>query len=221
MDETDHRQNNSPKCVTSRRTLLLAVLVLAIACLAFKYGFMLSSSVANKHRDLEALAASGAKWAAKLDVPGLPNLHKVSDTLFRGAQPTEQGIKRMPELGIKTIVNLRLLHSDRKLAAQLNLNYQHIPVETWDPDSPEIVRFLKIVTDPSLAPVFVHCKHGADRTGTMCAIYRIVVEGWTKEQAIAEMTKGGFNFHSTWKNLVKCVNDLDVSDIKRRADLAE
>ncbi len=224
MDKTDGTQNSSPESVTSRRNALLvvcAVIALAVTCLAFKYGFIFSSSVANKQRDEEAHTRAGAKWAEKLDIPALPNFHRVSDVLYRGAQPTEEGIEKLAEMGVKTIVNLRLIHSDRKKAEQLGLNYEHIRVETWDPDAPEVVRFLKIVTDPNLATVFLHCKHGADRTGTMCAIYRVVVQGWTKEQAIAEMTKGGFNFHSTWKNLIKYIQNLDVGEIKRRAGLTE
>lgn len=38
-------------------------------------------------------------------------------------------------------------------------------------------------------------RHGSDRTGTMCALYRIAVQGWSKEDAIREMTAGGFGFH--------------------------
>lgn len=222
MDETESKTKTFKAGWPLRRKLVLAVcglIVFAVACLAIKYGYMVSSSVGNTERDTSTYAEASVEWAEKLDVPALPNLHKVSDTLYRGAQPSEEGIETLAKMGVKTIVNLRLLHSDRKKAEQLGLNYEHIRVETWDPDSPEVVRFLKVVADPNLAPVFVHCKHGADRTGTMCAIYRVLFQGWTKEQAISEMTKGGFNFHSTWQNLVKYVNNLDVEEIKRRAGL--
>ena len=68
-------------------------------------------------------------------------------------------------------------------------------------------------------PVFVHCLHGADRTGTMCAAYRVVVDGWTKQQAIDEMTKGGYGFHPVWANLPKFIENLDVEKIKAKAGL--
>ena len=45
------------------------------------------------------------------------------------------------------------------------------------------------MADPAKRPVFVHCKHGADRTGTMVAFYRILFEGWSKDEAIREMKK--------------------------------
>jgi protein tyrosine/serine phosphatase len=95
----------------------------------------------------------------------------------------------------------------------------HIPVKTWDPKDEQVVRFLKTVTDKNRRPVFVHCQHGADRTGTMCAIYRVAVDGWTKQQAIDEMTKGGFGFHSVWTNLPKFIEKLDVKKVKAKAGL--
>jgi hypothetical protein len=55
----------------------------------------------------------------------------------------------------------------------------------------------------------------------MCAIYRIVVEGWNKSEAIAEMTKGGFEFHSIWMNLVDYIQNLDIDEIKNAAGLSE
>ena len=69
----------------------------------------------------------------------------------------------------------------------------HIGMEAWDADEDELVEFLKVLADPANRPVFVHCKHGADRTGTAVATYRVVCQGWTKEDAIDEMRSGGFN----------------------------
>jgi len=63
----------------------------------------------------------------------------------------------------------------------------------------------------------VHCQHGADRTGMMTAIYRIAVEGWSKEDAIKEMTEGGFGFHAIWKDLPVYVRTLDVERIAAEA----
>ena len=85
----------------------------------------------------------------------------------------------------------------------------------------DVVHFLRIVTDENRRPVFVHCMHGADRTGTMCAAYRVAVDGWTKRQAIDEMTQGGFGFHSIWSNLPKLIENLDVEKIRVKAGLKQ
>jgi protein tyrosine/serine phosphatase len=155
-----------------------------------------------------------------LERPGLPNLHKVSEGLYRSAQPTAEGMALLKEMGIRTVVNLRSFHSDRDEIGETGLAYEHIYMKTWHPEDEEVVRFLQIVTDPARQPVLVHCQHGADRTGTMCALYRVAVQGWSKEEAVAEMTEGPFGFHGIHANLVAYVRDLDVEAIKRRAGLA-
>lgn len=157
-----------------------------------------------------------AKWAKKLDVAGVENFHKVCDVLYRGAQPSAEGMKNLEKTGIKTVVNLRSLHSDRDEMKGTKMGYEHITMKVWHPEEKEIVRFLKIVTSKNNQPVFVHCQYGADRTGTMCALYRIAVQGWTKDDAIEEMTKGGFGYHGVWKNLVDYVEKRDIEKIKRK-----
>ena len=90
-------------------------------------------------------------------------------------------------------------------------------VQAWEGEDEEVIDFLKVATDPARWPVFVHCQHGADRTGTMYAIYRIAIEGWSKEDAIGEMTEGEFGFHSVWYNLITYIQELDIETIKQKA----
>ncbi len=161
-----------------------------------------------------------ACWARPTDLPGVPNLHQIDANLYRSAQPTEEGMANLKQMGIKTVINLRSFHSDGNEIGSTGLAYEHIYMKAWHPEREEVVRFLKIVTDPKRTPVLVHCQHGADRTGTMCAIYQIVVQGWTKEEAIREMTEGGFGFHSVWENLPDWISELDIESIRRDAGLA-
>lgn len=126
-------------------------------------------------------------------------------------------MQNLKQKGIVTVVNLRSFHSDRDEIGETALGYEHIYMKAWHPERKEAVRFLQIVTNPKRTPVLVHCQHGADRTGTMCALYRIAVQGWTKEEAIREMTEGGFGFHGVWKNLPSWIRELDVESIKKDA----
>ncbi len=150
------------------------------------------------------------QWAEKVIKPGLPNLHKVSDFLYRGAQPTREGMRELRDMGVKTVVNLRSFHSDRDELKGLGLRYEHIFMKAWHPEMEDVVRFLKIVADTENQPVFVHCQHGADRTGLMCAVYRVAMQGWTKDEAADEMQKGGFGYHVVWENLIRYLEGLDV-----------
>ena len=202
----------------SARLRYLAVLpailiVLAGVYLVSKYGLPFGSQFGNYQRQSETIPAQ-KKWAERIELPGLPNFHKVSDDLYRGAQPTAEGMKQLKKLGIKTVVNLRSLHSDRDEIKGTALSYEHINMTTWNTEDKDVVRFLQIVTDSNCTPVFVHCQHGADRTGTMCAIYRIIIQGWSKNEAVDEMTKGGFGYHSIWQNLPDNIRKLDVEEIK-------
>jgi len=162
-----------------------------------------------------------AHWASPVQITGVPNLHKVSDSLYRSAQPTAEGMQDLKAMGIKTVINLRSFHSDRDEIGDTGLGYEHICMKAWHPEEKEVVRFLRIVTDNQKTPVLVHCQHGADRTGTMCAVYRVVVQGWTKEEAIKEMTEGGFGFHGIWDNLIQWINKLDIDKIKDEAGIKE
>jgi len=160
-----------------------------------------------------------ANWAQPVELEGVPNLHKVNERLYRSAQPTTEGMRNLKRLGIKTVVNLRSYHSDRDELGETDLEYEHITMKAWRPERKEVVRFLQIVTDPKRTPVLVHCQHGADRTGTICAVYRISVEDWTKEEALREMQYGGFGFHSVWQNLLTWIRELDIELVRKEAEI--
>ena len=158
-------------------------------------------------------------WAKPIEMKGVPNLHKVSDMVYRSAQPSEEGMRNVKAMGIETIVNLRSFHSDRDEIRNTGLAYEHIYMKAWHPEEEEAVRFFQIVTNSKRAPVLVHCQHGADRTGTMCVLYRVAVQGWSKEDAIKEMMQGGFGFHGIWDNLIHWINAVDVEGIKKRSGI--
>ena len=160
-----------------------------------------------------------ASWAQPVRIEGVPNLHKVTDGLYRSAQPTAEGIRNLKRVGIRTILNLRSFHSDQETAGDAKLDYENIPEKSWHPEEEDAVRFLQAVTDTNRTPVLVHCQHGADRTGTMCAVYRIAVQGWSKEEAIREMTEGGYGFHPLWQNLIRWIEALDVAAVRKKAGI--
>lgn len=151
-----------------------------------------------------------------MELPGLPNLHKVSDELYRGAAPTAEGIQQLKKLGVKTVIDLRSSGAADDLRGT-DMTYVQIRATAWQPDDEDVVQFLQTVMDRNHAPAFVHCQRGADRTGMMTAVYRVAVQGWTKDQAIAEMTRGGFGFYSGWQNLVRYIHDLDIEQLKQSA----
>ena len=62
--------------------------------------------------------------------------------------------------------------------------------------------------------VLIHCYHGADRTGPIAAMYRVVYQNWDIDEAKREMLHGPYGFHSIWKNLENFFTDNNVTAIK-------
>ncbi|HXF10565.1 MAG TPA: tyrosine-protein phosphatase [Desulfuromonadaceae bacterium] len=160
-----------------------------------------------------------ADWAQPRIVAGITNCYQVTSNLYRGAQPTAEGFKQLEAMGIKTVVSLRSFHSDEKKIAGTNLKSIRFEVKPWHGETEDVVDFLKVMADTNNLPVFVHCQRGADRTGMMCAMYRIVFCGWSKEQAIDEMRHGGFEFSPAWENLIRFIEKADVVALRKQAGL--
>jgi protein tyrosine phosphatase (PTP) superfamily phosphohydrolase (DUF442 family) len=184
--------------------------------LAFAWVF-LSIGMASAHA---STSKRSSMLAQPINLEGVKNLYKVSDDLYRSGQPTKAGLRNLKAMGIKTILNLRCFHWDRLFkSGEDECRYEHIYFMAWHPMVKDVVRFLRIVTDPTRTPVLLHCHRGSERAGTMVAVYRIAVQGWSKEEAIREMTEGGFGFNDYWSNLPRWVQELDIDSIREQAGI--
>ncbi|MFO0547168.1 MAG: tyrosine-protein phosphatase [Polyangiaceae bacterium] len=163
-----------------------------------------------------AAAARDPRWAHYTPEEGVPNLYKVSDGLYRSGQPNAEGFQNLAKLGVKTVVNLRATHSDAGKIGSTPLEYVSLPTVVWEADEGALLAFLRVASDPTKRPVVVHCTYGADRTGAAVALYRMVVEGWSREDAIREMVDGGFGFHETWQNLIEFIETVDVVALRQK-----
>lgn len=159
------------------------------------------------------------QWADPIASDALPNLHRVAPTIYRSAQPVDGAQDALDELGIKSVISLRWSADDAELLPQAQRI--HAPIESWDVDHFEVMRALRALIDPANQPVLLHCRHGADRTGTVIAAYRMIVEDWSAEDAIDEMREGGYNYHAVWKNMIRYLRKLDVEAARRELGLVE
>lgn len=143
-------------------------------------------------------------WAVPSHARGLPvqegilNYGKVSDHLYRGAQPDAEGIKSLKRLGVKMIVNLRMAGDQWKdeasLAQASGIQYTNFPMSGAGRPNEEQVRQILSLFESYPDPVFVHCQHGCDRTGTIVACYRIQHDHWSGDLALREAKKYGISF---------------------------
>jgi protein tyrosine/serine phosphatase len=134
------------------------------------------------------------------ELVGVANFHQVDRNLYRGAQPSDEGLKNLAALGVKTIVDLRhgKDHADteQQEAERLGLHYINVPMEGLTaPSDEEIAGLLALMNTADQGPVFVHCREGKDRTGAVIACYRIAHDHWTNDKALDEARS--FGLHST------------------------
>jgi protein tyrosine phosphatase (PTP) superfamily phosphohydrolase (DUF442 family) len=159
-----------------------------------------------------------ANWAQAVASTAIHNWYNIDDGLYRSRQPDRKGFEAAKEMGIRTIIDLRSSHSDAKLVEGLGFNLVEVPMHAWHFSEGQIVRALKAI-QAGPKPVLVHCQQGADRSGVVIAAYRVVIQDWTKDEAIAELKKGGYGFHWYYLNIPAFIRNMDVA--KFRARLAE
>ncbi len=150
------------------------------------------------------------EWAQPvLDWP-LKNFYRVSDEVYRSRQPDAADFRALEEAGVKSVLNLRDNHSDDDEAAGTALKLFRVPTVTDDITDAGMVRALRIIRGAP-KPILVHCWHGSDRTGVVIALYRIVVQGWTREAAIDELVNGGYGYHAKlYPNIVEYIRTVDL-----------
>lgn len=133
----------------------------------------------------------------------------VDSTLARGARPGPAGIKALRERGFRTVVDFSGTDGEQALAEAEGLEYVSIPLTAhlWSspPTDEQVRRFFEVVLDPARRPVFIHCKLGEDRTGTMAAIYRIETQGWQPPGAVEELRMLGY--HDWYNDFLNYVRD--------------
>ena len=133
-----------------------------------------------------------AAAAASAQATGVPNFRKVNDQVYRGGQPSRIGFKNLAALGVKTVIDLRDIgeHSQAEEEAWVKsdgMRYVTIPLKGLSaPPDAQVSKILAILNDSAAGPIFIHCRRGADRTGTIIACYRISHDRWENRQALNE-----------------------------------
>lgn len=159
-----------------------------------------------------------AEWAQPISLSGAPNLHQITPNIFRSAQPSSLGMRNLEKRGIRTVISLRNNHDDTELLSGTRLRAIQVPVNTWDIRDEQVVATLQALKHTENGPFLLHCQHGADRTGLISAMYRIVVQGWDKKQALEELTAGGLGYHAMWTNIPRYIKNVDIERIRRLVD---
>jgi len=156
-----------------------------------------------KSADTAAYGASSNSSQKATLIDEAKNFYRVDELLFRSAQLDGSDAAKLHELGIKSIVNLR--HFSRggdKRAFGDQFWLANKPLQSWEIKPAQIADVLRTIRErQKKGAVLVHCYHGADRTGLVVAMYRVIYQGWSLDAARSEMIDGGYGFHSMWQDI--------------------
>lgn len=157
-----------------------------------------------------------AEWAQS--VARRYDLYQMSPTLYCSALPDGSAVPLLTKLGVGTVITF-LPDSDADWLSTPGIDRVQLPYRTNHVDDSDILSALRAIqAGEAKGAVLMHCKHGSDRTGLVAAMYRVVVQGWSKEDALNEMTEGGFGDSHHFKDGIRYVMHADVK--KLRAALA-
>lgn len=156
---------------------------------------------------------SGLKEGIKLKGLEIINLHKVDSGIYRSDQPSGTDFAILEGYGIREVLNLRWFFSDDRKAKKTSLTLHHIPMNALSITEEQLIESMRIIRDRK-GPILIHCFHGADRTGAVVALYRMVFQGVSKEDAIREMKEGGYGHHNIYTNITRMLENIDVDKIR-------
>jgi len=167
----------------------------------------------------DAPPGRNAEWATPL--PHVSNLHQVTPSLYRSAMLDADDVAQLQTLGVKTVISLRSFHADTEILKGSGINAVRIPINTWAIRDRHVIDAMRAIrAAEQQGPVLLHCLHGADRTGMMTAMYRMLYQGWPREKAIDELKNGGYGYHAIWKNIERYLQRVDVQALRARIDKA-
>jgi protein tyrosine/serine phosphatase len=124
---------------------------------------------------------------------------QVSNKLYRGPRPKSH--KELQDAGIKVVIDLEsgfyeTIYDDdyeKEDAAVFGIADYDIPCSDFTPPKVWQVKKVLQIIETSSGPVYIHCLHGKDRTGFVCAAYRMRIQCWSFKVAIKEMFDLGFH----------------------------
>lgn len=151
-------------------------------------------------------------WAQPVDA-GI-NLYRMSPTLYRSAMPRSQDVALLQQLGVHSVLTFTK-PDDKAWIGTAPLQVLRYPTHADHVDDADVIAVLRLLQDAQQqGPVLMHCSHGRDRTGLFAAMYRIEVQGWSKEEALKEMVDGGFGQEDDMQAAIHYVQNADVEAIR-------
>lgn len=121
---------------------------------------------------------------------------QIDSDIYRGGAPTQEDLNILKHVyGVNRIISLDSKIADKIENLVKQLDMEHVVIPLSGEASLNYLDFLNnniVELLTTNQPVYIHCRHGSDRTGLATAIYRIQEQGWPIKKALAEAKSLGF-----------------------------
>lgn len=121
------------------------------------------------------------------------NLDEIAPGVWRSNQPSPRQLQERAQAGIKTVINLRgesdwgSYHLERDACAELGITLKSFRLRSRDLPTVEEVQGLHKLFKEAEKPLLMHCKSGADRAGMGSALYMLLMENGTPQDALGQL----------------------------------
>jgi protein tyrosine phosphatase (PTP) superfamily phosphohydrolase (DUF442 family) len=127
-------------------------------------------------------------------VKGIYHFLELNENLSTSGMPTAEQMQETAKAGVQVVINLALptsqgaLPEEDRLVESLGMKYVHIPVEWNNPTRQNLEDFFIVMDEHQNQKKLVHCQANY-RVTCFVTLYRILRQGWDKEEAFAVMNK--------------------------------
>jgi uncharacterized protein (TIGR01244 family) len=122
--------------------------------------------------------------------------YPVSDRVVLAGQPQPEDWPELVRRGFGTVINVRsdperAVHQAHQAQAA-GLVYLHLPLPVYELEQEHLATFNQVLNKTNHGKVLLHCRT-ASRTALLWLLNRVVYEGWSQEQAEAELRAAGYD----------------------------
>jgi hypothetical protein len=144
-----------------------------------------------------ALFAAGAPAARAQLRPAELEPQPIAPGVWRGHAPSRrEHFRQLEEMGFRAVLDIRgnqprLSARERRRLERMGIIYLNVPMGFRPLRDGSGERVLAALQDPPALPMYVHCNLDRDRTSAVIGVYRVRVQGWSREAAVEEAKSFG------------------------------